>query len=148
MKLVIKLYPTRKYTTSPEDDAGPIRMAPKRKAPAPPGGTSRSVSSRMRIDDENHTHTDEVSVTNENDIETIAGLVSGGASCAASGPTFTSTATTDAPRDALAELSIRVEALSGAFGRLAQRGDAGSALRVASDAETAALRERAKGECE
>ena len=48
-------------------------------------------------------------------------------------------------RDVLSELSVRVEELSGAFVRLANRGDSGS-LRAAADAETAALREQIRGE--
>ena len=123
-------------------------MPPKRKAPAPPPSVSSRGGSRARVCDvENQavvaaSKDDSMTTTMDDD-----GVVpTSGTSAAAMAAAVAAAAADAAPRDALAELSIRVEELSGAFGRLAQRGGDANTLRSASETEAAALREKAKGE--
>ncbi len=102
---------------------------PKRQAPKPilPMSQGSRAGVRARLDD-NDENAMVVAVTAKEEV---------GASAVA--------AVGDSRDSVLSELSLRVEELSGAFVRLANRGDSGS-LRAAADAETAALREQIKGE--
>jgi hypothetical protein len=103
----------------------PKRMPPKRQAPKPvlpPLSEGSRAGIRARLDD-----------NDENAMVVTAKAPEVAAPVAA------------VSRDVLSELSVRVEELSGAFVRLANRGDSGS-LRAAADAETAALREQIRGE--